>query len=96
MAEPAHVILEHRASDGYVWKYRKYLAPGEARGILVFIHGIQSHAGWYEHSCTQFALAGYDTYFLDRRGSGMNTEARGDAPSFRRLLDDKLKGGADK
>ena len=25
-------------------------------------------------------------YFLDRRGSGMNTEARGDAPSFRRLL----------
>jgi alpha-beta hydrolase superfamily lysophospholipase len=26
--------------------------------------------------------------FLDRRGSGRNTEARGDTPSFRRLLDD--------
>jgi alpha-beta hydrolase superfamily lysophospholipase len=27
-------------------------------------------------------------YFLDRRGSGLNTARRGDAPSFRRLLDD--------
>jgi alpha-beta hydrolase superfamily lysophospholipase len=26
--------------------------------------------------------------FLDRRGSGQNSEARGDTPSFRRLLDD--------
>jgi alpha-beta hydrolase superfamily lysophospholipase len=89
LAEP-FATLEHRASDGYIWKYRSY-AGGEgsnARGILVFIHGIQSHAGWYEQSCMQFAQAGYDVYFLDRRGSGMNQEARGDAPSFRRLVDD--------
>jgi len=31
---------------------------------------------------------GFDVTFLDRRGAGMNEEARGDAPSFRRLLDD--------
>lgn len=79
---------EHLASDGYRWKYRKYPAAGETRGIVVFIHGIQSHSGWYEHSCTQLSLVGYDVYFLDRRGAGMNDAARGDAPSFRRLLDD--------
>ncbi len=88
MAEPAYAVLEHSAGDGYVWKYRRYPAAGAARGILVFIHGIQSHAGWYENSCTQLAHAGYDVYFLDRRGSGMNAQNRGDAPSFRRLLDD--------
>src|SRR5262249_46271974 len=32
--------------------------------------------------------AGGDVYDLDRRGSGENREARGDAPGFRRLIDD--------
>jgi alpha-beta hydrolase superfamily lysophospholipase len=87
-ASTPYSIEEHQAGDGYRWKYRKYQPPGTPRGIVVFIHGIQSHAGWYEHSCTQLSQAGYEVYFLDRRGSGMNAEARGDAPSFRRLLDD--------
>ncbi len=52
------------------------------------IHGIQSHGGWYEYSCAQLAHAGYTVSFLDRRGSGLNETQRGDAPSFRRLLDD--------
>jgi alpha-beta hydrolase superfamily lysophospholipase len=52
------------------------------------VHGIQSHAGWYEHSCRRLSEAGFAVSFLDRRGSGQNTEARGDTPSFRRLLDD--------
>ncbi len=51
------------------------------RGELVFIHGIQSHAGWYEYSCTRFSQAGYRVSFLDRRGAGMNAAARGDAPA---------------
>jgi alpha-beta hydrolase superfamily lysophospholipase len=55
---------------------------------IVCIHGIQSHAGWYEYSCTRLAHAGYCVSFLDRRGAGMNAERHGDAPSFRRLIDD--------
>lgn len=82
------VVREHQAGDGYRWKYRQYHPTGAAHGIVVFIHGIQSHGGWYEHSCTQLSRASYQVYFLDRRGSGMNAADRGDAPSFRRLLDD--------
>jgi alpha-beta hydrolase superfamily lysophospholipase len=81
-------IEEHQSSDGYRWKYRHYAPAGEARGIIVFIHGIQSHANWYTHSCSWLASNGYRVYFVDRRGSGMNGQDRGDAPSFRRLLDD--------
>src|SRR5207302_1678305 len=82
-------VEEFTASDGYRCKYRRYPAQGAPRAELVFIHGIQSHAGWYEHSCTRFAQAGYQVSFLDRRGAGANDEARGDAPGgFRRLLDD--------
>ncbi len=71
------------------WRYRRYrrrTATPRARSSV--IHGIQSHGGWYEHSCTQLSQAGYDVSFLDRRGSGLNEEDRGDAPGFRRLLDD--------
>jgi alpha-beta hydrolase superfamily lysophospholipase len=86
---PPFSIEEHTASDGYRWKYRLYPPQGAHRAELVFIHGIQSHAGWYEHSCARFAQAGYRVTFIDRRGAGMNDEARGDAPGgFRRLLDD--------
>jgi alpha-beta hydrolase superfamily lysophospholipase len=88
LADPAFTVEEHQASDGYRWKYRKYPAAGAPRAVVVFVHGIQSHAGWYEHSCTELSRAGYDVYFLDRRGSGMNDRDRGDAPGFRRLLDD--------
>jgi alpha-beta hydrolase superfamily lysophospholipase len=76
------------AGDGYPWHYRRYQPVGPSRSRVVCLHGIQSHAGWYEHSCRRLAGGGYEVFFLDRRGSGTNSVARGDAPSFRRLLDD--------
>ncbi len=86
MGEPA--IHTHTASDGYRWKYRYYQPASAARARIVCIHGIQSHGGWYEYSCRRLAEAGFAVSFLDRRGSGLNELDRGDAPSFRRLLDD--------
>jgi alpha-beta hydrolase superfamily lysophospholipase len=78
----------HIAGDGYRWHFRRYSPPGRARARVVCVHGIQSHAGWYEHSCRRLAAAGYAVSFLDRRGAGANPEGRGDTPGFRRLLDD--------
>ncbi len=77
-----------RASDGYTFYYRYYAAVGRPQARLVWLHGIRSHGGWYVRSCRRWAACGYDTYFLDRRGAGWNTAHRGDAPGFRRLLDD--------
>ena len=89
MADPAPYTVEaHTAGDGYRWRFRRYPAAGPPRAHVVCVHGIQSHAGWYEHSCTQLARAGFAVDFIDRRGSGMNEADRGDAPGFRRLLDD--------
>jgi alpha-beta hydrolase superfamily lysophospholipase len=88
LAEPRFTVEEHVAGDGYHWRYRKYAAEGPPRAEVVFVHGIQSHAGWYEGSCAELSRTGYNVSFLDRRGSGMNARERGDAPGFRRLLDD--------
>ncbi|MGF1580199.1 MAG: alpha/beta fold hydrolase [Gemmataceae bacterium] len=85
---PVAEINEFRSSDGYTWKYRSYSPPSEVRGHVVCLHGIQSHSLWYEGSCQRMAGEGFAVSFLDRRGSGINEQARGDTPSFRRLLDD--------
>src|SRR5205823_4625501 len=81
-------LEEFAASDGYRWRYRRYAEPALPRAHVVVIHVIQSHAGWYEYSCTKLSQAGFAVTFLDRRGSGMNEQARGDTPHYRRLLDD--------
>jgi len=76
------------ASDGYPFFYRRFPTSAKPIGRVVFVHGIQSHGGWYPQSCSKLAHAGYEVYFLDRRGSGLNMTRRGDLPSFRRGLDD--------
>ena len=82
------MTTDFRASDGYPLKVRRYAATGIVKGEIVCLHGIQSHAGWYEFSCKYFSQHGYNVSFIDRRGSGANMEMRGDCPSFRRLVDD--------
>jgi alpha-beta hydrolase superfamily lysophospholipase len=77
-----------RASDGYLFYFRYFTPTGVPRARLVFLHGVRSHGGWYTRSCRELAAAGFEVYFLDRRGAGLNTAHRGDAPCFRRLLDD--------
>jgi alpha-beta hydrolase superfamily lysophospholipase len=81
-------ISSFLTSGGYKLHYRHFQSVGMSKGTIVFIHGIQSHGGWYETSCKKFAQAGYRVLFLDRRGSGLNEVSRGDSPSFRTLLDD--------
>lgn len=82
------MIHKFRSSDGYEWRYRRYEPSHTPRGRIVYLHGIQSHGGWYTASSEYLARAGYLVEFLDRRGSGLNQIARGDAPSWMRLVDD--------
>jgi alpha-beta hydrolase superfamily lysophospholipase len=85
---PQPSVETFTASDGYRWYFRRYLPSGPPRAQVVFLHGIQSHGGWYTYSCGRLCQDGYAVSFLDRRGSGLNQEGRGDASSYRRLVDD--------
>jgi alpha-beta hydrolase superfamily lysophospholipase len=82
------LVQSFTTGDGYTCRYRLYPPIGPPRAHVVCIHGIQSHGGWYGYSCRRLAEAGYRVFFLDRRGAGLNEAARGDTPSFTRLLDD--------
>jgi alpha-beta hydrolase superfamily lysophospholipase len=88
LADAAGRIETYIAGDSYRWQYRHYETTSPPRARALCIHGIQSHGGWYEHSCNRLREAGFEVFFLDRRGAGLNQQDRGDTPSFRRLLDD--------
>ena len=73
--------------DGYR-AYARYWSPASCRGAVLYFHGIQSHAGWYELSGRRLCEAGFAVLQPDRRGSGRNQERRGHADSHGQLLDD--------
>ncbi|MEZ6049068.1 MAG: alpha/beta fold hydrolase [Planctomycetaceae bacterium] len=81
----------YTTSDGYQHFYRHWPAQGEVRGVLLAIHGIQSHSGWYGYSSSRLAAAGYHVYFLDRRGSGHNFRSRGHTRHEDRLVGDVVQ-----
>lgn len=79
------------SSDGYVHFFRRYAPVIPRRAIVIALHGIQSHSGWYVDSSRTLAAAGYEVWFLDRRGSGMNARDRGHVPHADRLIFDLLQ-----
>jgi acylglycerol lipase len=91
MEKPA--IRHYQAHDGYSLAYRRYdpPAPRTPAGIVIYLHGIQSHGGWYEASCRQLAESGLRVYFPDRRGSGLNEADRGHCQCWEQLADDVIR-----
>jgi alpha-beta hydrolase superfamily lysophospholipase len=79
------VAMDDRSTNVSI---RRWAPKSTALGSVVVLHGIQSHSGWYVNTCGHLADAGFHALAPDRRGSGLNQDNRGDAPSFRRLLDD--------
>jgi alpha-beta hydrolase superfamily lysophospholipase len=86
LADPLIERLEF--DDGAGAFVRHWSPEGSTIGSVVLLHGIQSHSGWYLNSCGRLADSGFQVWAPDRRGSGLNQVHRGDAPSFRRLIDD--------
>src|SRR5262245_60897980 len=73
------------ASDGYPLHITTWPAKARARGQIVVLHGVQSHAGSNRGLGATLAASGYIASFPDRRGSGANERDRGHTRSARRL-----------
>src|SRR5262245_17912766 len=85
-------IRTYTGADGYRLHYRHW-QPGSLlpRAQIVALHGIQSHSGWFTYSSGRLCEAGFEVFFLDRRGSGMNEPGRGDAVDEMQLIDDVVR-----
>lgn len=74
--------------DGYAAHCRIFRPQGSIKSVVVYLHGIQSHGGWYEASGRYLAERGRLVVMPDRRGSGRNEKGRGDAASAWQLIAD--------
>jgi acylglycerol lipase len=88
----------YQAADATALPMRVW-SPQRPRAVLVYLHGIQSHSGWYEASSRHLAEAGVAVYQLERRGSGTDrTHERGHVDRAETWLEDvaaaaRLAGG---
>ena len=79
-ADPAEVGL-YAGADGRELSYRVVRAASE-RHRLLYLHGIESHGGWFLPAARGLAERGCTTYLVDRRGSGLNRSTK---PGGRRV-----------
>ena len=91
-------IVKHvgycEAVDGYVHSWEASYPP---RGVVAYVHGLQSHSAWAWELATSFAWRGYTFVSLDRRGSGLSPERHTEFPDaetttkdYARFLDHTL------
>jgi len=83
---PRREIL--RLGDGYETSVLVHQPVGPVKLPVLYMHGIQSHPGWFVGSAAVLAEAGHPVFQVTRRGSGDNIAARGHAESADQLLDD--------
>src|SRR5215216_5779398 len=92
MIDPAGGDAERRflmAGDGvrlHCLHWRSRQPPPWA--VLVFLHGIASHAGWFAETAADLNRQGVEVYGPDRRGSGRSGGPRGHLDRYEQALDD--------
>lgn len=80
-------ILWLNSSDETPLAVRQWVGQ-QGRPVLVYLHGIEGHGAWFEHSGAVFNSFGLSVYAPDRRGAGLNKPDRGHMPSHQALLGD--------
>jgi alpha-beta hydrolase superfamily lysophospholipase len=92
-AEPTHRALRIESRGGVKLHASLFPAQRPQAGLLL-VHGLQSHAGWFEAAGTAagLAAAGIACLAYDRRGSGRSDGVRGHAESAEDFVADLAAG----
>lgn len=78
-------MIDIKARDGVsipcgIWEGREE--------VILYLHGIESHIGWFKDMADRLHERGFFVYAFDRRGSGVSNEERGHIESYKILLND--------
>ncbi len=76
------------ASPGARLYFQIWRPSGTPRATVLLVPGQGDHGGRYAHLAQALTDAGYALAAVDVRGNGRSSGLRGDAPSYRALLDD--------
>ena len=84
------VVEATTGADGYPLRFRTWRPEAEPRASIVMLGGIISNAAWHFPLVDAWTDAGFTVVGADRRGSGLNELARGDAPSAAAVIEDAM------
>jgi len=76
------------SEDGNRLFWRRNSPEGNARAVLLFVHGLAEHSGRYLHVLDHFANAGFDCWAYDYRGHGQSPGLRVHVRQFDEFLTD--------
>ncbi|RBQ11858.1 alpha/beta hydrolase [Pedobacter miscanthi] len=68
--------------------YRNWNSPSQLKGIIVIIHGLNSHSAYYEDFASQLNGEGFEVYAMDLIGRGRSEGERYYIPDFHGVLSD--------
>jgi acylglycerol lipase len=76
------------SADGNRLFWRRHSPDGDARAVLLFVHGLAEHSGRYLHVLDYFADAGFDCWAIDYRSHGQSPGLRVHVRQFDEFLTD--------
>jgi acylglycerol lipase len=68
--------------------FRSWRPHGTPRGVVVVVHGFNSHSGYYQWTAEQLTADGYAVYALDHRGRGRSDGERFYVEKVSQYVDD--------
>jgi alpha-beta hydrolase superfamily lysophospholipase len=83
-----HAESSFIAADGWGIYWQSWLPDGDARAVVMLVHGLAEHSGRYQHLAERLVDAGYGVYALDHRGHGRSGGKRVFVSSYEEFLTD--------
>lgn len=84
----AYDTAKLKMTDGTALFYRYWQAPDPAAPVLLFLHGLGAHTGWFIDLGNELNARGLTIYMDDHRGFGRSEGARGHVRRGNVYLDD--------
>ncbi|MBX9686439.1 MAG: lysophospholipase [Candidatus Obscuribacterales bacterium] len=69
-------------------QYLRYWQAEQPSAMILYLHGIEGHSLWFADTARFMKAKNVAVLALDRRGSGLSEDLRGDAPSWQILMAD--------
>lgn len=82
-----HEVESLTGYDGEQVYYREWQGNPD-KDVLVYLHGIESHTGWFIDTGNKLSESGFNVFALERRGSGINKKDRGYIRTYQIFIDD--------
>jgi len=68
--------------------YRSWMPEGRPKGVLIIVHGLNSHSGYYQDFAVQLRVSGFQVYAMDLQGRGQSQGERYYTADYNDVLSD--------